>query len=309
MKYKQKGSRFLSLDGELGGGDVIDFGVRVVGSALSLADSHLSNVVTRWPLLTALWLWLSLDLEVNVVDVWLKSSEDVSSSNDVTSRVLDGKDHLSAASGVGDAQSSVEVNRGVSVSRVRVGSEAGEVGSTVIGGVANGHQLASIEWVQVNLTENLDEHVNSNNVAQQGANFTQGWVWQQSAESTAASDNTSVGNNLNKVVDGLGHKGDASWAEVKANFWSGELDLQLWGDSEPQGREGVVGISCDVRRGSKGTRNKKQLVSTHIKKKKKKRKKRKKRKRSYCQDEREEKKEGREKEATFPSSAYLGGAG
>ena len=93
------------LNGELGGLDVIDLRVRVVGAALSLADGKLGDVVTRRPGLASLLLaGLGLDLEVNAVDVRLEAAEDGTGSENVALRILDGEHELSVSASLGDAQ-------------------------------------------------------------------------------------------------------------------------------------------------------------------------------------------------------------
>ena len=220
--------RNLLLDIKLGGDDVIDLRAWVVGTTFSLADSKLGSVLTSWPLLSLLILgWLSLSLEVNVVNVWLKASESFGSSNNVSGRVLDGNNELSASGLVGDLKVGLEVNSSSSVNWVWGGIEVGEVGGSVRGSVANGEQLASIEWVEVDLAQDLNESIDSDNVAQQAADLSNSWVWQQTAQGSATSDNTSVGNNLDEVVDGLFDEGNAGRAQVKLQVRVGLKVLNL----------------------------------------------------------------------------------
>ena len=225
------------LKRELGGADIVDLGVGVVGSALSLADGQLGNVVSLWPLLSVRILsGLSLDLEINAVDVRSKAAEGGAGSDDVSHGVLDGEDELSASGGVGDLEAGAEVDAGVSVAWVGADVKVGEVGGTVVGGVANGQQLAGVEGVQVDLGEDLDEQVDSDDVAQQAAHGSQGLVWQHSAEGGATSDNAAVGDDLNQVLDGLLDEGDAGWAQVKSGrLVLGDDDLTLGGDGDSQG--------------------------------------------------------------------------
>ena len=225
------------LNGELGGLDVVDLGVGVVGSALSLADGKLGDVVSLRPLLSSLLLgWLGLDLEVDAVDVRLEASEDLAASDDVALRVLDGEDKLSVSAGLGDAERGREVDLGVPVSWVRADVEAGEVGGTSLSWVADGEELAGVEGVQVDLAQDLDEHVDSDDVAKKGADLSEGLVWEHAAKGAAASDDASVGNNLDEVVDGLGNEGDAGWAEVESSWLVlGDDGLALRGDGDPQG--------------------------------------------------------------------------
>ena len=125
----------------------------------------------------------------------------------------------------------------VPVAWVGADVKVAEVGGTVVGGVANGQQLAGVEGVQVDLGEDLDEQVDSDDVAQQAAHGSQGLVWQHSAEGGATFDNAAVGDDLNQVLDGLLDEGDAGWAQVKSGrLVLGDDDLTLGGDGDSQGR-------------------------------------------------------------------------
>jgi len=109
-----------------------------------------------------------------------------------------------------------------------LGGNGGAVDDNISDTVGAGSEfLADEDGVWVDGVEELDEFVNSDNVAKNVANAGFNGVGQKAAKSIARSDDSSVGNDFNEFLESFVHEFNAWLAQVDVGAGSTLLDLSL----------------------------------------------------------------------------------
>ena len=194
------------------------------GSARTFANSGDDLVATRNEGL--ILRRLSLELELVSVETRSQVEDHTTITEGVTLRRVDLEDDFTSTDGVGDLQSNEDVESVALLTRLGGDGESSHVGLGVVIDSAEAELFANPDGIGISIINELNELFNTNNVAEHVAASGQDLVGQVRAETSAATNNTNVSNDVQELVNSLVHEGNAETAKLNLGL-GGNLGVLL----------------------------------------------------------------------------------
>ena len=212
----------LSSDAENTLGLGVDTTVGVLVGAVTLAYGHLNLVGTSGPGL--LLAGLGGDLPGNVVRAGSLSLSELRVTKRHVLRRLDENAQETRTGGLNDLVDDSHGEFGSSRARSRGDDGLGDVNNSTVDFSAHIENLANVNWVGILIVDDIDERLNSNVIANKVADDRLDLVGELLANSATAANDTTVQDDLEKLVDGVVHEANASGAQVQSGRLNGLLE-------------------------------------------------------------------------------------
>lgn len=198
--------------------DDVGIGVRRSTSALAEKELYAVLAIGEGIVLAS----LGLELEVDLVNVRLLALDELSGNNGIG--IIGRSDfysNLASSSSVDDLINHLQVEGGTDGALLRGNRNIQDIGSSVGSNGAEVKLLTDVNGVGIGIINQLNENLDSDIVTKQVTNGRFNGVVEEPTKVTTRAYHSSIGNDVDEILNRLIHKINANRAQVQARAWGG----------------------------------------------------------------------------------------